>query len=172
MTSLHKRIDLLKLVFLPFDSLYFRHSLKIEEQVSDLLEDRLNIILKTIFKIDLQKESNPLIRSFAKLLPFVEMLRGDYSTLLSLLSAVVSYPIEMLKRSYSYDDSTFNFVPWLTYRIKADGLEQKEFEELYALVKPLESFIREWFVSFDTYFTIEIDGESEQPLIDYNIKIE
>ena len=169
---LHRRLEILKEVFRPFDSMFFRQSLSIEKEVSDMLENRLNIILNTLFDIDLTKETNPLIKTFSKLLPFVEMVRGDYATQSSILSAAVSFPVEVLKRSYSYEDSTCNFVPWLTYRIKTDGLDQESYEAFYAQVKPLEPFIKEWFVTFDTYLTIEIDGVAEHDLFDYNINLE
>ena len=60
--ELERRVKLLKETFIPFDTYWFRQQLLAERKISELLDEKLEYVLRTYFDFDLNKEQNPLVK--------------------------------------------------------------------------------------------------------------
>ncbi|MCF0202015.1 MAG: hypothetical protein HUK08_01495 [Bacteroidaceae bacterium] len=169
--KLHARLNMLRSFFCPIDTILFRENLKVEREMTRILEDRLNIVLRELFDINLNKIENPLVKNYAKLLPFVEMIRGDYGKLCSLLSTMIQQPVRMDKRHYSIEESNECSIMWLVMMVEKNDMDEDSLQEFFALMQPLEDFLREWFIPFCVKFSIEVEGVSEESYADYNARI-
>ena len=84
--EIHRRVRLLEDAFLPFDTFYFRRCLVAERQVSELLNRKLEFILKKFFDFDLAAESDPYVKEAAVLLPYVNNWKGNLDFIRLLLA--------------------------------------------------------------------------------------
>ena len=80
--EMKRRIRLLKEAFMPLDSFTFRRSVYVEHVAAEMLQDRLDYVLRTYFDFDLEQEPSELVRQAAVILPFVSkklhgQLRGQ-----------------------------------------------------------------------------------------------
>ena len=175
--ELEEQLKVLREAFLPFDSLAFRRQLKIERQVSQLLDDKLHWMLKTYFDFDLAAEQNPYVRSFAVLLPYVRQLRGDFGMIRRLLSAVFGCPVRFSQRRYSELDSTRYWIPCARFDILVPDLSAAACRELYEALGPLKAFLEEWFMPLECHLELLIREEgSAAPVdrgavLDYNVEL-
>lgn len=175
--ELEMRKKLLSEAFLPIDTFTFRRSLKVERNVSELLEGKLEYILKTYFDVDLQDEKNPYVREFAVLLPCIRNRRGDFQLIRRLLSDVFGCEVTMQERRYSETDSTRQWLPSIRYELLVPELTAESYREMLLDVKPLEAFLGEWFVPMEVRLEIEIKQHNAlRPLdggltLDYNTEL-
>ena len=175
--ELEMRKKLLSEAFLPIDTFTFRRSLKVERNVSELLEGKLEYILKTYFDVDLQDEKNPYVREFAVLLPCIRNRRGDFQLIRRLLSDVFGCEVTMQERRYSATDSTRQWLPSIRYELLVPELTAESYREMLLDVKPLEAFLGEWFVPMEVRLEIEIkQHHALRPLdggltLDYNTEL-
>lgn len=154
--ELEMRKKLLSEAFLPIDTITFRRYLKMERQVSGLLEGKLEYLLKTYFDFDLQKEENPYVLEFAVLLPYIRNRRGDFQMIRKLLSAVFNCDVTFQERRYSESDSTRQWLPAVRYELLVPELTAESYRDMLLNVKPLEAFLAEWFVPVEVRLEIEI----------------
>ncbi|MEG1659115.1 MAG: hypothetical protein RR304_00870 [Bacteroides sp.] len=168
---------LLDETFLPFDTFAFRNSLRIERQVSDLLNQKIDFILKNYFYYDLSAETDKYVKELAVMLPFVSCLRGNFGFISDVLAALLGYEVSMHTGRYSFNDDTLNWLPMVRYEIMAENLEVNEYKDLNKNIKGLCDFIREWFMPFDMHVEILIKHH-KQPFtlggkltLDYNTEI-
>ena len=175
--ELEEQLKLLREAFLPFDSLAFRRQLKIERQLSDLLDEKLSLILKAYFGYDLAAEQNPYVRPFAVLLPYVRQLRGDFGMIRRLLSAVFGCPVRFIERRYSELDSTRYWMPSVRYELLVPDLPAATCRQLYESLDPLKNFLAEWFLPLECHLELALrQPETAEPVsggavLDYNIEL-
>lgn len=154
--ALQRRKRLLDEVFLPFDTVSFRNSLRIERQVSELLDGKLDFILKDYFGYDLSAEKDGYVRELAAMLPYVSRLRGDIGFVGDVLTALLGYEVTVTTGHYSTVDDTVCRLPMVRYEVLAEGLDSDRYKELDKGIECLRSFISEWFMPFDTFVFILI----------------
>ena len=147
--ELEWRKELLNETFAPFDTYVFHKKLTIERYTSDLLQKKLEYVLKTYFDFDLESETNPLVKEAAVLLPFVSMWRGDFGFVANLLSALMDCEVERSEGRYSHIDTTICWLPEVRYRLLIPGLTAEEYKSRTEQMQPLIAFIKEWFIPFD-----------------------
>ncbi|MDR1881993.1 MAG: hypothetical protein LBR26_04330 [Prevotella sp.] len=175
--ALKKRKSLLEEIFLPFDSFTFRNSLHIERQISQLLDEKLDLLLKKYFHYDLAAETDKYVKELAVMLPFTSRLRADFGFIGDVLSGLTGYGVEMFAGRYSESDDTVCWLPMVKYEILAEDLEAEEYNELNRSIDPLRNFIREWFIPFDTHLEIVVKHHGipfilqEKLTLDYNTEI-
>ena len=175
--ELERQLRILSEAFLPFDSLAFRRRLKLERNLSEVLEGKLSYVLKTYFGVDLEAQENPYVREFAVLLPYVRQWRGDFGQLKSLLSAVFHCPVAMKEGRYSETDSTREWLPVVRYELLVPGLSAAEFQALYTEVKPLEAVLSEWFVPMEVRLELAVREHTDASRVnsrltlDYNTEL-
>jgi hypothetical protein len=163
-------------LFVPFDSWRFRDSLRAEEDFAYLLENRLNIILKTYYGVDIDAETNPLIREMMKLLPLSRSIRGNFHKIGDILKALLNKRVTTHITCYNWSDKTADTQPMVCYKVWVPELTSESYKELEKNIEALKNFLVEWFIPFDTYCAIEIKAEKNTSLnnamlLNYNTKL-
>ena len=175
--ELETRIKVLSEAFLPIDTFRFRRQLRAERLVSELLDGKLEYVLKTWFGFDLAAEENPYVREFAVLLPCIRQRRGDFGLIRRLLSAMFRCEVLFSERRYSESDSTRAWLPAVRYELLLPGLSAGEVQALYRDLEPLKAFLGEWFMPMEVRLEIVVrqhgaEGRLEKELtLDYNSEI-
>ena len=163
-------------LFVPFDSWRFRDSLRAEEDFAYLLENKLNIILKTYYGVDIEAETNPHVREMMKLLPLASSIRGNFHKIGDILMALLNQRVSTHITCYNWSDKTADTQPMVCYKIWVPELTSESYKELEKNIEALKNFLVEWFIPFDTYCAIEIKTEqatslNNTMLLNYNTKL-
>lgn len=175
--ELEWRRELLNEAFSPFDTYIFRKKLTIERQMSELLEQKLEYLLKEYYDIDLAVETNELVKEAAVLLPFVSRWRGDFQLVANLLGALMECEVEMSTGRYSHLDTTICWLPRVRYDLLISGLTPEIYKERTEKLEPLVCFIKEWFIPFDVRCEVKIKEHHPIPktlgrvTLDYNTEV-
>lgn len=177
----HKEIEerkkILKDVFVPIDSVIFRRKLKVEREISQLLNDKLSYILKTYFGIDYNQTKNPYVKELSSLLPFIRNRRGDYGLIKNLLESLFECKVNLFIGRYSETDSTLQWLPLIRYELVKEKLDRLGFIEMSEQLLQVRDFISEWFIPAEMKCEILAKDHSESPILgkklilDYNTKI-
>ena len=175
--ELELRLKVLSEAFLPFDTFAFRRMLKVERQVSGLLDVKLEYLLKTYFGFDLAAEQNPYVKEAAVLLPYIRERRGDFGLVRILLSSLFHCRVRMQERRYSQLDSTLCWLPVIRYELLMPNLSAEEFRKLCEELKPLSHFLSEWFMPMEVKLELRVKQHRVQPqvnsglILDYNTEL-
>lgn len=172
-----QRMRVLREAFMPLDTMTFRQRLKIESVTSELLNEKLSTVLKTIFGYDIESETNPYIREVARLLPFVSKLRADFSSIAKLLGTLFGCLTKMKIDRYSETDNTRCWIPSVEYQLLKPNLSADEYRSLVADIEPLRDFIAEWFIPAEMRCRISVKHHrqpqrvGEKLVLDYNSEL-
>ena len=147
---------LLNDAFLPVDAYWFNTKLQIELQVSQLLQTKLDYVLREYFQFDLVAQTNPYIRQAAVMLPFVRSKRGDFAFIRDVLSALTHCPISMQTGRYSDSDSSVRWLPRIRYTIFQPSLTAEQYNRMMEQLTPLFDFIRQWLIPVEIKSEFEI----------------
>ena len=175
--ELELRLKVLSEAFLPFDTFSFRRRLKVERNVSELLNVKLSYLLKTYFGYNLDAEQNPYVREVAVLLPYIRERRGDFGLVRNILSSLFHCPVSMQERRYSELDSTRCWLPVIRYDLLVPGLSADGYRTLSADVQPLTDFLAEWFMPMEMKLELRVKQHDAQPrldgemILDYNTEL-
>jgi hypothetical protein len=174
--ALSHRKKLLEELFVPFDSWHLRDSIHNEEDLADLLENKLNVILKTFYGVDIDEEQNPYVKEMMKVLPMASHIRGNYHKIGDLLNAILKHKVTTHISCYNWTDKTIDTQPMISYKVWISGLTENEYCNIERNLENLTSFIVEWFIPFDTRCLIELKTESSSSLdnkmlLNYNTKL-
>lgn len=175
--ALEKRRRLLNEAFLPFDTFAFRSRLRIERNISQLLETKLEYILKQYFHYDITLESNPYVKEAAVLLPYVSRWRGNYGFIRNLLGSLMGCEVRMTTGKYSQTDNTRCWLPMIEYHLLISGLTSEKYRRLTEDIRPLALFIKEWFIPFEVKCIIRLREYQRQfalndsMTLDYNVEL-
>lgn len=167
--ALGVQLKTLSEAFLPFDSMVFRSRLRLESNVSELLSAKIEYILKTFFGFDLAAETNPYVKEFAVLLPFIRQRRGDTYLIKNLLSAIFHCEVSFSLRRYSETDSTRDWLPCVRYELLMPDLSAEEYRALHAELQPLADFLSEWFLPAEAHLELRVKHHSAAPLLNTNM---
>jgi hypothetical protein len=171
------KLRMLNDLFQPFDTFAFRRKLAIERQVSELLDIKLEYVLKTYFRYDLAAETNEYVRDVARLLPFVSQLRGDLLLVRNILASLFECQVECHRGRFSETDNTKQWLPMITYELLIEKLTAEEYRQLAADIEPLKAFIEEWLIPFDVKCNIVVKWHNQLPqtnmnlILDYNSEV-
>ena len=141
-----EQLSVLRDAFLPIDAYWFNSKLQVELQVSQLLQTKLDYVLREYFGFDLSAQTNPYIRKTAVLLPFVRSKRGDFAFIRELISTMVHCPVEMRVGRYSDADTTVAWLPRLQWTLLIDNLSNEQYNQLMNDLQPWFEFIRQWLI--------------------------
>ena len=175
--ELEWRRELLNEAFSPFDTYIFRKKLFIERKASELLEQKLEYLLKEYFYFDLAAETNELVKEAATLLPFVSRWRGDFGFISNLLGALMNCEVEMLVTRYSHLDTTICWLPQVRYNLLIPGLTPESYLKCTAELEPLVQFLKEWLIPFDVMCEVKIKEHKDsramavERTLDYNTEL-
>lgn len=172
---LKERLHLLTEAFMPFDTFRFRTKLKVEQQVSEILDMKLRWVLLTCFDYDIDKETDEYVLEAAMLLPYVTQLRGHAGMVRNLLSLITGYEVKLRQTSYSQRDNTQAWMPKLHYDILVPGLDSEGYLGMMKRFSPLFEFIKERFIPIEAFCDMNIvDLQKRQvpkttsPIANYN----
>ena len=162
---LRQRLDRIKTVFLPFDSVYFNHSLDLEKTINDTLYDKTRMLLRDIVGTDFSDNACPYVRAMAPFVLQAAKLRGDYRSLCGLMTCILGYKTEYQMKK--------NRVRFIVNRL---DLDKTGFLAYFDELKPFFAFVEEWFVPFELRCEYKVrDYErgscfsgSNKLLLDYN----
>lgn len=162
---LKQRLERIKTVLLPFDSSFFNHSLALEQEVNATLAAKTDLLLRTFVGNDFHNESNPYIRKMAPLLLQTARLRGDYPLLSRILTCVLEYPTQCIRKG-----DRIRFV------IHRPDLERPAFLRFLDELEPFFRWVEEWFVPFELRCEFKVRDYSRDDrfegtnklLLDYN----
>ena len=172
--QLEQKKKIFREVFLPFNMFVFRQKIRMEQKLSELLNAKLDYLLKTYFHYDLEAETNPYIREVAVLLPYVSKLRADFGTIAKLLGQLFGCKTQLKTGRYSELDSTRYWIPNVEYQLLLPGLSAEEYRKLKADIEPLQQFIAEWMMPAEVRCEITIKHHhqpqkvGEGMILDYN----
>lgn len=176
--ELEWRRELLSEAFAPFDTFVFRKNLLIERQASEMLESKLDFLLREYFDIQLDQLESPLVKEAAVMLPFVSRWRGDFGFISNVLGALMNCHVEMVIGRYSEEDTSVNWLPRVRYILLIPGLSNDEYRQKSMELQPLREFIQEWFIPFEVICEISIKEHHYQPkekaslTLDYNTELD
>ena len=158
-----------KAYFEPFDSYFFNQSMKLNNIVTHLLDNREKMMLKTIFDYDIDAEENRFVRMLAPLLIHVADIRSDLDLISKILSEILSCKVEY--RILSPDNVLF-IVNKLQLDSKAYAAFMKE-------LKPLFDFVEYWLMPMETECDYRVKdfvqrfvlSDTKPLVLDYNTQI-
>lgn len=168
--------NFLEELFTPFDSWNFRDSVRNEEDLSQLLDNKLNILLETYYGVDIVNEKNPYIKEMMKILPLVSRLRGKYYKIGDILNVILNHKVTTHISCYNWSDKVADTQPMVSYKVWIPNLTKEAYRELDTNIEALASFLAEWFIPFDTRCVIELKTEKatsleNNMLLNYNTKL-
>ena len=166
------KMRLMNDLFQPFDTFAFRRKLAIERQVSELLDSKLEYVLKTYFHYDLAAETNEYVRELARLLPFVSQLMGDLLLVRNLLASLFNCHVECQRGRYSETDNTRRWFPLITYELLIEDMTAEEYRQMIMDMEPVKQFIGEWLIPFDVKCDIVVKWHHQPPLISQNLVLD
>ena len=175
--DLEWRRELLNEAFSPFDTYIFKKKLAIERNASQLLQEKLEYILKAYFDFDMAAETSELVKEAAVILPFVKQYKGDFHFVANLLGALMECKVEMSTGRYSHLDTTICWLPKVRYNLLIPDLTPESYNGRMKELEPLVQFIREWFIPFDVLCEVKIKEyhymrKSQQVItLDYNTEL-
>lgn len=163
-------------LFQPFDTWKFKNSLREEKQLADLLETKLDTLLKTYFHVDRTTESNGYVREMMTLLPIVNRLRANFGRIGDVLSALLGYRVTTKLTRYDWSERRQDAQPMVLYQVWIPDLKSEDYKTWNENLDALRTFICEWFIPFDTRCVIEIKNDESATLdnrltLDYNTRL-
>lgn len=176
--KLKERRQILSEVFKPLDTFAFRKRLEIEKKTSELLEMKLDFILKTFFGVDYQTVESPLVRKAAVILPYVALYRGNLHMIKDMIASILDCRVKMdLSHRYSERESFLAWMPEVRFIAFIPGLDPQTYREKMAELAPFTEFVREWFMPYDVHTEILVrEGRDRSQtaggtMLDYNGKL-
>lgn len=159
----------IKAYFEPFDSFFFSQSLRLNNNITHILDNKEKVMLKTLFDYDIDKEENPYVRMLAPLLIHVSDIRANLDLIVNILSEILACKVEY--RILSPDRVLFI--------VNKLNLESKEYAEFMNDLKPLFAFVQYWLMPMETECDYRVKDfvqrfilSDERPLVlDYNTQI-
>jgi len=176
--AMEKRNHLLNEAVLPIDTFNFRKRMQIERNVSELLDDKLDFILRRYYGITVTDDMDPNVREAAYLLPFISKRRGDMYFVRELIKSVLGYPVEMKRGRFSGTDNSLNWLPLVRYDLLVPSLDAEGYKGKMAEITPFFNFLLEWFIPVDIMCRFGIKtgkksfGSEIGMVLDYNVGIE
>lgn len=147
---------LLQESFIPIDSYFLRKNLRIESNVSDLLQSSIDHTLKQYIGYDSRGQTNEYIQTVAPLLLAASRLRADYGFIRVLLAQLIGGKVEMTISRYTQSDRVTCSLPYVRYVIIVKDLTNQQFKEMNDKLTPFYDFLKEWFIPFDVKCSFEL----------------
>lgn len=175
--ELERRIHLLNEVFLPFDKIHFRRTMRMEQQVSDLVREKVEYLLREYFGFDITAEENPYVKTMATMLPYAKGWRGNFVILRKAMEMLYGCQVIMTKGRYSHSDSTLSWLPCIRYELLIPGLTAEEYRMRNKELLTFAEFLKEWFIPAEVECQVKIKehGQAQQTntrlTLDYNTEI-
>lgn len=172
--GLKQRLEILRDAFMPIDCFTLQQYLRAEREISELLDHKLEYILKRYFLFDIAAEQDPYVREAALLLPFVRQMRGDFTFVRNLLASLFLCEATMTVKRYSDTDTTRIWIPMVEYCLWMKGLDKEGYQKAIASTRPILTFVRDWFIPMEMRCEISVKSlrdsntRANSNLLDYD----
>lgn len=168
-TEIYEMEKNIKDYFQPFDSYFFNQSMRLRKVVWHMIDNKTELLLKTLFDYHIENEENPYVKQLAPLLLNVTEFRGDFSILAPVLSVILDCQVEY---KFPHQDEVL-------FTVHKEGLSSKEYNTFMKELKPLFDFIQYWFVpmEMDCLYKVKdynqrfILSNERALVLDYNTQI-
>lgn len=154
--TVRRRKERLEELFRPFDTARLKRSLREEQELAELLENKLDNILKEYFHLDRQAEQNIYVRQMMALLPTVSRRRGNLHAICDILQTMVGHRVTMRTGVYNWSKRKEDTQPLVEYWVWVPNLRNEEYKEMQMQMEGLCMFLQEWFMPFDIKCMIEL----------------
>ncbi len=170
--EMKKRLHILEEAFLPIDTCNFLGSLATERHIEDIMEVKVNELLKDYFNFDIAKEHDPLVANAALLLPLVASRRGDIRFVKRLIESVAGRKVRIRKSAYSDTDNSRYWMQKIDFDIVIDNLTEETYKLEDSRIRPLTEFISTYFLPIDIFCSFNIVGKNtDVKLLNYNTNV-
>ena len=130
----------IKAYFEPFDSYFFNQSIRLNNTITHILDNKEKLLLKNLFDIDIDTEENPYVRMLAPMLIHVVDIRSDIDGIAKMVSVILDCKVEY--RILSPDKVLF-----IVNKLQLDS---KEYATFMKELKPLFDFVQYWLMPMET----------------------
>lgn len=170
--EMKKRLHILEEAFLPIDTCNFLGSLATERHIEDIMEVKVNELLKDYFNFDIAKEKDPLVANAALLLPLVASRRGDIRFVKRLIESVAGRKVRIRKSAYSDTDNSRYWMQKIDFDIVVDNLTEETYKQEDSRIRPLTEFLSTYFLPIDIFCSFNIVGKNtDVKLLNYNTNV-
>ena len=161
-----KKVKNIKSFFQPFDTEYFKLSLKLEKQLNKFTEKGNNIFMEFIdylLEESYKDSNNKYIYRAKRLLPFANQIRGNIPLLKEILKEIVDV------RKVDVENELFIF--------HKEGLSKEEYLKMNKELSNFFTFFAEWFLPVDVDYDYRIKDRKrefklgENLILDYNTNL-
>lgn len=159
----------IKAYFEPFDSYFFNLSMRLNKNVTYIIDNKSKLLLKTLFDYDIDAETNPYVRMLAPLLTHVADIRADIDLMTKILTEILGCEVECRILSPVQ----------VLFIVNKLNLDSKEYAAFMKELKPLFDFVQYWFMPMETECDYRVKDfeqrfilSNERALVlDYNTQI-
>ena len=170
--EMKRRLHLLEEAFLPIDTFNFRKNLATERYIEEILEIKVEHVLKQYFNFDISKENDPLVKKAALLLPFVTNRRGDIRFIKRLIENIADRKVKIRKSAYSDTDNSLYWMQKIDFDIVVDNLNEETYRDEEKRLEGLLQFMGNYLVPIDIFCSFNIVGKNtDVKLLNYNTNV-
>ncbi len=174
--EIRERKNVLEELFIPLDTWRFRKSIHNEEDLAWLVGNKLSILLKEYYNVDIEKEENKYVCELMHLLPMANRLRGDFYRIGDILEVLLKYNVTTRLDLYNKSERQVDSQPMVYYVVWIPNLNNSDYKEFEKHLNAIKEFIVQWFIPFETYCMIEIKTENSAQLnrgmlLNYNTRL-
>ena len=151
--------------FQPFDTVYFKLNLELEQKLNDFAKNGNNIFIDAFLEETAIETDNTYISQLKKLIPFASQMRGNTSLLTDMLQKITS--AEKIE--------TKKIEPLFTrFIIHKENLTKEEYQDMNKNLIPFFDLFCHWFLPVEQQYDYRIK-DNKQPfklekslILDYN----
>lgn len=170
--EMKRRLHILEEAFLPIDTFNFRNNLATERHIEEILELKVNYVLKEYFNFDIEQVKDPLVAKAALLLPLVANRRGDIRFVKRIIENIAGRKVRIRKSAYSDTDNSQYWMQKIDFDIVVDNLTEETYREEEKRIAPLTEFISAYLVPIDIFCSFNIVGKNtDVKLLNYNTNV-
>lgn len=169
------RLDLIHEAFMPLHTFAFRSNLKLESEVTAMLNDSWDYLLTNV--IGYKPAETPYTEMMG-VLPLIRNHKGDLQFVKALLSALCQCEVKFdCSHRYSMSDSTRRWLPMVRYELLIENLDAEHYTMLREKLQPLIEFVQEWLMPFEMKCEIAIKDHGcdqvsgDKLILDYNTEL-
>ena len=144
--------------FVPFDSEYFQVTLGLDRVIQGLESDLVDVLLKSLYDIDVQSIQNPEIKKALPLLLQASEIRGDYVLIGRLMTAITGFRTEIEQVYRSFPDTSGVESEMAVARVVfyIPSLTNKAYSARYDELGEFVQFVAEWFFPVEQVYEYAI----------------
>lgn len=160
--------------FVPFDTEYFKTSLELDKTISDIESGMVDLLLETLCGIDMRTVQNPLVRKAAPFLLQAAEIRGDFTLLSRLMTAISRYNTDIQPVMRRVTLSSGRRISRTEIRVvfNIPGLSNAEYNRQYDAMGEFVAFMAEWFFPADMPWQYAIKDKNHPFRLDGSITLD